>query len=156
MVSIDVPGYGALRIAHLVMDFNGTLAIDGGLIRGVKGRLRRLAKQLDLHVVTADTFGRAGSELEGLPCKIVILERRRQDRAKAAYVQRLGARATACIGNGRNDRAMLDIAALGIAVMQDEGVAMDAVRNADLVVRDIPDALDLLLHPMRLVASLRN
>jgi len=46
MLSVQVPGFGTLRIAHLVLDYNGTLARDGRLLRGVKVRLERLARSL--------------------------------------------------------------------------------------------------------------
>jgi soluble P-type ATPase len=51
---------------------------------------------------------------------------------------------------------MMDAAELGIAVAQAEGAAAQTLQAADLVVRDIADALDLLLHPQRLVATLRR
>ena len=35
MIEIDVPGFGALRLEHLVLDYNGTLACDGMLLEGV-------------------------------------------------------------------------------------------------------------------------
>ncbi|TAK86248.1 MAG: ATPase P [Betaproteobacteria bacterium] len=156
MLSVDIPGYGALRLAHLVLDFNGTLAVDGRLLPGARERLRRLAGELRVHVITADTFGKARAELKGLRCELVILGTRAQDRAKAAYVRRLGAAGTACIGNGRNDRLMLRVAALGIAVIQGEGAAPETVRAADVVVNDLLDGLGLLLNPLRLVATLRR
>lgn len=156
MISVDIPGFGPLRIAHLVLDFNGTLAVDGRLRPGVKRRVARLSRQLRVHVLTADTFGRARAELRGMRCEIVILGSRRQDRAKAAYVRRLGAARTASIGNGRNDRLMLRAGALGIAVVQREGAASEALLAADLVVADVRDALDLFLELLRLVATLRR
>jgi P-type E1-E2 ATPase len=156
MMRFDIPRFGELRIAHLVLDFNGTLAVDGKLLPGVKKRLRRLAGGLRVHVLTADTFGRARAELKGLRCGLVILERRREDRAKAAYVRKLRAEGAACIGNGRNDRLMLRAAALGIAVIQDEGASPHTVLEADIVVNNICDALDLFLRPLRLVAGLRS
>jgi soluble P-type ATPase len=61
-----------------------------------------------------------------------------------------------CIGNGHNDRLMLQAAALGIAVLQTEGAAMAAVIAADILAPGIADALDLLLHPLRLAATLRS
>ena len=36
MIAIDIPGYKKIELAHLVLDYNGTLAIDGKLIDGVK------------------------------------------------------------------------------------------------------------------------
>jgi len=155
VVCADIPGFGALRIAYVVLDYNGTLAIDGRLIRGVKARLNRLAGSVALHVITADTFGKARASLRGVHCTLEILQRGGEDRAKAALVRRLGATRVACIGNGRNDRLMLRSAALGIATVQREGAAVEAVEAADIVVHDVRDALDLLLEPRRLVATLR-
>ena len=155
MLNVRVPGFGTLRITHLVLDYNGTLALDGRLLRGVKTRLERLARSLCVHVVTADTFGRARSELTHLDCKLEILAPGREARAKARYVRGLGASRVACIGNGRNDRLMLRVARLGVAVVQAEGAAAASLAAADLVLYSINDALDLFLEPRRLVASLR-
>ena len=156
MVSVDISGFGPLRIAHLALDFNGTLAVDGKLLPGVRRRLAQLAECTRLHVITADTFGNARSQLKALRCELVILGDRSQDRAKAAYVRRLGSGSVACIGNGLNDRLMLRAAALGIAVIQAEGAVPAAILEADIVVGDVRDALDLLLKPLRLVAGLRT
>ena len=35
MIAVDIPGYGPLRLEHLVMDYNGTLAVDGEIAAGV-------------------------------------------------------------------------------------------------------------------------
>jgi soluble P-type ATPase len=117
MIGVDIPGGATLRLEHLVLDFNGTLACDGVLLAGVRERLERLSASIRIHVVTADTFGRARAELAGLPCQLSILDAHGQSRAKLEYVQRLGAPRTVCIGNGRNDELMIDAAALGIAVV---------------------------------------
>jgi soluble P-type ATPase len=61
----------------------------------------------------------------------------------------------AAIGNGRNDQLMLAAAALGIAVVQEEGAAIESLSAADVVLPDIRSALDLLLFPKRLIATLR-
>ena len=156
MLKLDIPGFGSLRLMYLVLDFNGTLAVDGRLLLGVKTRLGRLSRRLDLHVLTADTFGSARGALTNVPCELAILPRERQDRAKLAYVRRLGSATTACIGNGRNDRLMLKAAALGIAVLQEEGAALEALMAADLVTPGIVEALDALNNPLRLVATLRS
>jgi soluble P-type ATPase len=156
MIRIPIPGFRTLALERLVLDYNGTLAVDGKLVGGVAPRLRRLSAQLEIHVVTADTFGRARDALAGLPCELVVLPRSRQDAAKLAYVRRLGARSCACIGNGRNDRSMLRAAALGIAVVLAEGASTETVAAARVVTTGITDALDLLRHPLRLVATLRS
>ncbi|MGE5668315.1 MAG: HAD family hydrolase, partial [Betaproteobacteria bacterium] len=123
MLTAKIPGFGVLELEHLVLDYNGTLALDGRLLPGVRRRIGALARVLDVHVVTADTFGAVRRALKGMPCRIVVLGPARQDAAKARYVRALGARRTACIGNGRNDRAMLRAARLGIAVLGPEGAA---------------------------------
>ena len=155
MISQTIPGFGALRLQHLVLDYNGTLALDGRLLPAVRPRLRALALLVSVHVVTADTFGTVERALRGLPCEVVMFASGRQDAAKARYVRALGARRTACIGNGRNDRLMLRVARLGIAVLGREASAAAALAAADVVAPSIEVALDLLLKPLRLTATLR-
>jgi P-type E1-E2 ATPase len=155
MLSLQIPGFGALTLAHLVLDYNGTLAVDGVLLPGVKDALNALSASLEVHVVTADTFGRAAAGLEGINCRLDVLPEGRQDQAKAGFVSRLGAPLTVCIGNGRNDALMLADAALGIAVILAEGASPASLTAADIVCTDILAALDLLRHPLRLTATLR-
>jgi soluble P-type ATPase len=143
-------------LAHLVLDYNGTLAYDGELVDGVGDRLAALAGMLQIHIVTADTFGKARAQLIGVPCDLSILPAVDQDRRKLEYIQRLGPEETVCVGNGRNDRLMLQQAGLGIVVVQAEGAAMQTVLAADVLSPDILTALDLLIYPLRLVATLRS
>lgn len=156
MVTVEIPSGETLSLSHLVCDFNGTLAIDGQLVPSVSDRLSELAEDLEIHVVTADTFGQAQAELEGLPVSVLVLPSDRQTERKIDYLQSLGAGTVVAIGNGNNDAAMLESAALGICVVQREGASVASVMVADIVCVSILDALDLLLHPMRLVATLRN
>ena len=60
------------------------------------------------------------------------------------------------VGNGANDAAMLHKASLGIAVLGGEGLALACLTAADIVVPDIGAALDLLLQPRRILATLRR
>jgi soluble P-type ATPase len=71
-------------------------------------------------------------------------------------VQKLGAEHVCAIGNGRNDRKMLAAAAVGVALVQREGSAGEALACAAVVVTDVLDALDLLRRPARLIATLRS
>jgi P-type E1-E2 ATPase len=156
MFEIIVPGYRTLRLLHLVMDYNGTLAQNGTLLAGVTPRLEQLAESLRLHVVTADTFGQARTNLASLHCEVVILAAENQAQGKLTYIESLGRDQVVAIGNGRNDRLMLAAAALGITVVQKEGTAFEALSAADVVTSDIRSALDLLLFPKRLIATLRS
>jgi soluble P-type ATPase len=156
MLEIDVPGFRTLRLQHLVLDYNGTLACDGELLDGDKDRLDALAGTLQIHILTADTFGMARAQLVGILCNLSILPVEAQDRRKLEYIQRLGPATTVCVGNGRNDRLMLQEAGLSIAVVQAEGAAVQTTLAADVLSPDILAALDLLMHPLRLVATLRS
>jgi soluble P-type ATPase len=156
MIDIDIPDYGSLHLEHLVFDYNGTLACDGEPLVGVAERLTVLSDQVRIHVVTADTFGKVKSRMASLPCEVHILPKENQAVGKLGFVRNLGADHTACFGNGRNDRLMLEEAALGVAVILEEGASAEAVASADVVCRDITSALDLLLNPLRLVATLRS
>lgn len=156
MFEVDIPGFKQLRLEHLVLDFNGTLAVDGELIPGVSERLNNLASTLTVHVITADTFGKVKTQMAGVTCRVVVLKGGGQDREKLNYVDQLGPERTVCIGNGRNDRRMLEEAALGIAVLLEEGVAVQSLLAADIFCGEILSALDLLTHPLRLTATLRS
>ena len=156
MWSLDIPGWKKLEIRFLVFDYNGTLAVDGKLLPELGEKLKQLAGTFEIHVVTADTFGKATAELKGLPCKLKILPKENQAEAKREYVAALGAANVAAIGNGRNDRLMLETAALGIALIQAEGAAVATVNNADVVCTRAVDAFNLLLFPKRLTATLRG
>ena len=156
MIEIVVPGFKTLRLEHLVLDYNGTLACDGKRLDGVEERLEALSRQVKIHVLTADTFGKARSGMGKIPCELSILPVGDQDKGKLEYIQGLGPDSTVCIGNGRNDRLMLKYASLGIAVVLEEGAAIETLSEADVVCTGINAALDLLLNPMRLVATMRS
>jgi soluble P-type ATPase len=155
-MDVSIPGYGGLSLKYLVMDYNGTLAVDGELIPGVKDELTKLSKLLDLHVLTADTFGRAASGLSGIPCKLTVLPKDDQQTGKLNYIRKLGADHVASIGNGRNDQRMLKESALGIAVILGEGASIEALQSADIICTSILSALELLSNPLRLTATLRS
>jgi soluble P-type ATPase len=114
-----------------------------------------LAASLQIHVLTADTFGSAARELNDLPCKVTIISKEGQDLAKRDYIQKLNPQTCVCFGNGRNDKEMLRSAALGIAVIQREGASAESLFNAKVVCTNIVDAIELLENPKRLTATLR-
>jgi P-type E1-E2 ATPase len=155
MIKIAIPGFGHIKLAHAVFDYNGTLALDGVLLPEVKSSLELLSKKLMLHVVTADTFGRVKEQLESFPVNIHILHPDREVEQKEAYVQSLDHRQVVAVGNGNNDRDMLQLARIGIVVIGAEGCAATVMATADVIVRDIGDAFGLLLNPKRLKATLR-
>lgn len=156
MIETAIPGRAPLRLATALVDFNGTLALDGRLIEGVAERLQALSAKIDLHVVTGDTTGTAAQALRGLPLAVRILPADAQQAGKAAVIDAMRADETVVIGNGRNDCGAIGKAALSIVVVGGEGCAVEALVGADIACRSICDALDLLLFPLRLVATLRS
>lgn len=156
MIEIAIPGYRKLQFRHMVLDYNGTLAVDGELLPDVKDVLIGLSEELQVHILTADTFGKVRSRVAGIPCEVSILPVESQDTGKLEYVKSLGAGYTVCMGNGRNDRLMLKEAALGIVVILEEGAALETLLAADVVCTGILSALELLTNPLRLTATLRS
>jgi P-type E1-E2 ATPase len=151
-IALDIPGGQRLDVEHLVLDVNGTLTQRGVAISGILERLAKVGARLEVHVLSADTFGTLGSVAEELGVRARTVATGDE---KARYVAELGAERCVAIGNGVNDVAMLDAAALGIAVVGPEGAAGAAVRAADVVCGSILAALDLLLDERALVATLR-
>jgi P-type E1-E2 ATPase len=156
MMTIDIPGKREMRVKYLVLDYNGTLAIDGKLIAGLEPLLNQLSEQLEIFVLTADTFGTVEKELVGVNCRISVIQPEDQDKQKEQIVTSLGGEYVVAIGNGLNDALMLGSAELGIVLLQAEGAAVKTMLSADVVCRHITDALELLTNPLRLKATLRN
>jgi soluble P-type ATPase len=155
MLDIEIPGFGPVRLAHLVSDFTGTLSVEGELLPGVGERLLRVAALLTVHILTADTFGKVWEALQGIDCRITILTGEAHDVQKEGVVRNLGPEQVVAFGNGNNDHRMLRLAKLGIAVSEAEGCSVKALVNADIHVCRSVDGLDLLLHPKRCRATLR-
>ncbi len=154
---LSIPGRRTYDLEHLVLDLNGTLGLDGKLLEGVAPRLALLKSLLRPVILTADTHGGAAQVRRELGVQVAVLEAGRDEALqKAEFVRDLGAERVVAVGNGANDVLMLKEAAIGICVLGPEGTATEAVASADLVVLDILTGLDLLLHPQRLVATLRR
>ena len=143
-------------MTHLVLDVNGTIVVGGELVPGVEERLAELRPLLTIHLATADTRGQQASLDARLGLRAERVAAGQERTQKAALVRRLNAQSVCYVGNGANDAAAMAEAALGIVVLQAEGLALETLQAADLVVPSITAALDLLLHPLRLVASLRR
>lgn len=152
-IMMELPGKGSVILSDLVMDFSGTLSLEGVLLPGVAERLTEIAERMPTAILTADTYGKARESLAGMPVDIRIVESAMD---KAFYVETVGSKHVIAIGNGRNDVAMLDRAELAIAVIGPEGAAAELLRVADIVVCDINDALDMILNPTRIKATLRD
>lgn len=153
---LDIPGRETIEIKNVVFDYNGTIAIDGHLIAGVAERINALSGDVDFYVITADTYGSVQKELSNIRCSVVKIPKERQDQRKRDFLLKLGKEATLCVGNGRNDSLMLKDAALGIAIIQAEGVCVESLLAADIACNSILDVFAFLKVPNRIKATLRN
>jgi P-type E1-E2 ATPase len=156
MIELNIPGSGILRLEHLVCDVNGTLAVDGQLAEGLPRSIRVLRDRLQIHLLTADTHEKQALIDQQLGLQAVRIQPGNEAGQKAEYVHRLGAEEVVAIGQGANDAAMLQAAALGICILSREGSATQSVLSADILVPDIHAALELLEKPLRIVATLRK
>lgn len=154
MLQFEIPGREDIRISHLVLDYNGTIAVDGELIEGIAFRIRTLAGQLQLHVLTADTYGSAAKQLAGLPVELHTFPNNNAAQCKLEIVRSLQG-GVCCFGNGYNDIPMFEAADLTVAVLDAEGMCAQLLPASRVLVRDALDAFDLLLRPGRLKAALR-
>jgi len=156
MISVSIPGWGDLDIEYLVIDYNGTCAFDGKLKEGVKEILEKVSRYIKVFIITADTYDNVDNETNIIGFKVLKVKKEGSGTEKAKIVKELGPEKVVAIGNGANDALMLREAALGIGIIGDEGCANALVKEADLLVTDIVDAVSIILHPERLVATLRD
>jgi soluble P-type ATPase len=157
MIELSIPEFNDnLVLKHIVLDYNGTIACDGKLLPKVVKLLNRLSEQLSIHIITADTFGNVHEQLKELPYALEILPSEKQAYHKLEFVLKLNPDHVVSIGNGRNDQLMLKSSALGIAVIGEEGASYTTFLAADIICNSTLDAINLLLNPKRIVATLRN
>lgn len=156
MIELNIPGRGTIQLKHLVCDVNGTLAVDGQLHEGLPRSLKTLQDRLTIHLLTADTHGKQAIIDQQLNLQAVRVQPGNEAEQKAEFVQQLNASQVAAIGQGANDAAMLNAAAIGIGILSTEGIASETIKAADLIVPDIFTALALFEKPLRIVATLRK
>jgi len=156
LIEINIPGWGNLGIENIVIDLNGTIAMDGKIPPQVKEKILILSQRVNIHILTADTQGTATEEVRDIPVALIRISEEKSKEAKFESLKNLNPESTVVIGNGNNDQLILKEAALGIIVLGDEGMSISAMKNADVVVKDVSNALDLFLKPKRLIATLRE
>jgi len=155
-MQLDIPGRKTFHIKNIVLDYNGTIAIDGKVIDGVCENINRLSKDFNFYVITADTFGTVKNELKNTNCEVITIPKESQDRSKMDFINSLGKDETLSVGNGRNDKLMLKQSIIGIAILQDEGLCTDSLLSSDILIKSIFDLFSFLDDPNKLVATLRN
>jgi soluble P-type ATPase len=153
---IEIPHFKNLEIENILFDYNGTLATDGYLKTETEALLKQVCEKYNVYVITADTFGTVKDALDTFDLEVLVLSSSDHTAEKALFLSKLGAERTVALGNGNNDAAMLKEAVLSFAVMGEEGCAKETLLASDVVCRDIVSAMELLLHPKRMIATLRR
>lgn len=156
MLKIDIQGWKIIELENLVLDFNGTIAVDGVIVPPVIPILQELSGKLTIYIISADTFGTVEEQCKDLPVKFKILAPEDQQRQKGQFIRELGGDRTCSIGNGEVDVEMLRESALSICVMGYEACSTGALLNSHLLVSTSEKALELLLNPDRIKATLRR
>lgn len=155
-MKIEIPGYPSLDLKYLLLDYNGTIALDGIISEAVANKIRQLSDLFHIYVLTADTNGTARQMCEGLPVDILTFPNDAAMQEKQNILYSLGKENCAAIGNGRNDLLMCREAAFSVSVLGQEGMYGRLMTATDLCVPSILDAMELFLKPHRIIASLRG
>ena len=156
MISVPIPGWGELTLEYLMVDFNGTAALDGKLKKDAKEAIEKISRYIKVFIITADSYDSVESEMAASNVTFIKVNKNSSGEEKAKVVRELGPEKIVAIGNGSNDAAMLKEAALGIAVIGEEGCSTALIKEADLVVTDVMKAFGLILYPERILATLRD
>jgi len=154
MISIQRPGMESLELHFVLIDFEGTLAMDGRVHPKAKDKVNLLSKRVTVYILTKSSKGKIEETLKKMKAEILYMTEGDSSQQKLDVLQRLGPHQTAVIGNGFDDVQIMEQAGLGMCVIGKEGSSTEAVAKADLVVASVLDALDFLLKPLRQGATL--
>lgn len=156
MIEIKIPGRAEYKIENIVFDYNGTIAVDGKINPAVREKLDTLCKMVKVYVLTADTYGSAQKECEGLDLILKTFPKDNAGDHKAKILKEIGGKKTICFGNGYNDVKMFQVGILSVAVLEAEGMYAGLLSKADVLVKSIEDGINLLLNTNAMVATLRG
>ncbi len=154
MILIERPGQEPLEIDHLLIDFEGTLAMDRRVHPKAKDKINLLSKRLKIYIFVKEEKERAEEVLKKVKAEIIFLNKGEASKQKLELIQSLGSFRTAVIGNGIDDLSIIKEAALGMVILGKEGTSGALIQIANLVFTDVIDALDFLLKPLRQRATL--
>ncbi len=155
MIIIQRPGQSPLEIEYLLIDHEGTLAVDGRVHPKAKDKINLLSKRISVYILAKGEQEKVEERLRNVKAVVIFLTKGEVSKEKLGLLRRLGPERTVAIGNGMDDVPMLEEAGFSICVIGREGASGETLKRADMVVTDILDALDFLLKPLRQKATLR-
>ena len=154
MIPIQRPGQSPLEIECILVDFEGTLAVDGRVDPKAKDKINLLSKRTRIYVLTTSGQEDVAEALRKVKAEVIPLKEGEGTQKKLNALRQAGEERTVVIGNGMNDLGMIKKAGLSIGVISKEGTAAGIFEQADLVFMSLLDALDFLLKPLRQKATL--
>ncbi len=149
MISIQRPGQRPLETEYLLIDYEGTLAVDARVHPKAKDKINLLSKRLNIYILAKGEKEKIEERLKNVKAEALFLKEEDASREKLDLLRKLGPERTIAIGNGRDDAPMLEEAGFSICVIGKEGASGETLKRADLVVTDILSGLDFLLKPLR-------
>lgn len=156
MLIYQIPGKNDIEIENIVFDYNGTIAVDGKVIEGVSDLLVDFRDEVEIYILTADTYGTVKQECIDLDAKLLTFSSKNTSELKKNIVKELNGEKTICVGNGFNDISMFKEAAISIAVIEAEGVCGQLLKHADIITRSILEAIEIILNENKIKAVLRS
>ncbi|NLC02650.1 MAG: HAD family hydrolase [Tissierellia bacterium] len=156
MIIYEIPGRDNIEIENVVFDYNGTIAVDGKLIHGVQELINILSDQANIYILTADTYGTVEKECININAKVLTFPKENAGENKKEIVEKLGGQRTICLGNGFNDIPMFEECILSIGIVEGEGMSGKLLSLADIVSRNIIEAINIILNKTMIKATLRN
>lgn len=151
---IKGPNKEIINIENIILDLNGTLAVNGQVSEKAKKLVVKL-KQLGykLILISGDIRGNAKTVAEELDLGLYLGANSSE---KAKQMKRFDKEKTAAIGNARIDIGTFENAKISIATLQSEGIHSGILNYVDLIVPSIEDALNLFIDVKSLEATLRT
>lgn len=149
-----VSGVGEIELNTIILDLNGTLAVRGKVPNGVAERIRKL-KDIGFTCIlfSGDQRGNAKQLAQDLGIDFVLTK---DGDSKRQAAQKYDKEHTVAIGNGSIDIGVYENAKVRIGTLQAEGIHTAILAYIDVLVPSIIDALDLLLDPDSLAATMRR
>ena len=146
-------GVGEINLDTVILDLNGTLAVDGKLVEGVIPRINKL-KELGfkLYLFTGDQRGTASTQAKELGIELMYATNTAE---KAECAKKCNFETTVAIGNARIDIGTFENAKIKIATLQKEGIHAGILNHVDIIIPTINDALDMLIDPNTFNATMR-
>ncbi len=152
-MKLVIPGVRTFNIKNIFIDYNGTIATDGVLHKGLLKQLEILALDFNVFILTGDTFGTVRETFKESNIE-VILAYTATDKMLEVKKRRPGD--SIAIGNGSIDHKMFDAAGISFCVIGREGASYKAIAHADIVVNEFEHVLEMIKQPKKIIATLKE